>query len=173
MGAAGSTSDDHIFKHTNLRHKIENGSIGFPDSESLVIGGPKVNFFILWDNIFPIKLSLMRPNSSHSMDSNKKMAFNCRIRHGKTVVDNAFWMLMSRIRIFQRLLQHKAPVVNSLVMACLVLHNLLRIRYPTAQQEDFGQEGQPTIVRQGNDIPYEGCNAIGPAKHTMKTQCFE
>ena len=35
VGAAGSTSDAHIFKHTNLRHKIEDRSIGFPDSKSL------------------------------------------------------------------------------------------------------------------------------------------
>ena len=41
MGAAGSTSDDQIFKHTNLRHKIEDGSIGFPDSECLGIGGKR------------------------------------------------------------------------------------------------------------------------------------
>ena len=68
MGAAGSTSDDQIFKHTNLRHKIEDGSIGFPDSESLGIGGPKVNFFILGDDAFPLKLWLMRPYSSHTMD---------------------------------------------------------------------------------------------------------
>ena len=46
MGEAGSTSDAQIFKHTDLRHKIEDCSIGFPDSESLGIGGPKVNFFI-------------------------------------------------------------------------------------------------------------------------------
>ena len=44
VGAAGSTSDAQIFKHTDLRHKIEDGSIGFPDSESLGIGGPNVNF---------------------------------------------------------------------------------------------------------------------------------
>ena len=50
MGAAGSISDAQIFKHTDLRHKIEDGSIGFPDSESLGIGGPKVNFFLLRDN---------------------------------------------------------------------------------------------------------------------------
>ena len=31
MGAAGSTSDAEIFKHTDLRHK----NVGFPDSESL------------------------------------------------------------------------------------------------------------------------------------------
>ena len=44
VGAAGSSSDARIFKHCNLRHKIEEGSIGFPESESLGIGGPKVNF---------------------------------------------------------------------------------------------------------------------------------
>ena len=129
MGAAGSTSDDQIFKHTNLRHKIEDTSIG--------IGGPKVNFFILRDDAFPLKLWLMRPYSSCSMDL-KEMVFNYRIRWGRTVVENAFGMLTSRFRIFQRPLQQVLPVVNRVVMACIVLHSLLRIRYPTAQQEDFG-----------------------------------
>ena len=55
-------------------------------------------------------------------------------------------------------------MVNGVVMACLVLHNLLRIRYPTAQQEDFGGEGQRLIVLEGNDIPYDGCNVIEAAK---------
>ena len=44
MGAAGSTSDAQIFKHTDFMHKIEDTSIGFPDSESMGIGGPIVNF---------------------------------------------------------------------------------------------------------------------------------
>ena len=137
MGTTGSTSDVQIFKHTNLRHKIGDGSIGFPDSEYLEIGGLKVNFFILEDDAFPLKLWLMRPYSSRSMDL-KEMVFNYRIRRGRTVVENAFRMLTSRIRIFQSPLQPEPQVVNRVVMACLVLHNLLRIRYPTAQQEDFG-----------------------------------
>ena len=45
--AVVSTSDAQIFKHSDLRHKIEDGSISFPDSESLGMGGPKVNFFLL------------------------------------------------------------------------------------------------------------------------------
>ena len=165
MGAAGSTSDDQIFKHTNLRHKIEDGSIGFPDSESLGIGGPKVNFFIFGEDVFPLKLWLMRPYSSRSMDF-KEMVFNYRIRRGRTVVESAFGMLTSRFRIFQRPLQQELPVVNRVVMAYIVLHSLLKIRYPTAQQEDLGggEGGQPTIVLEGNDIAYEGCNAIGAAK---------
>ena len=140
VGAAGSTSDAQIFKHTDLRHKIQHSSISFPESESLVIGGPKVNFFLLGDDTFPLILWLMRPYSSHSMDW-KEMVFNYRIRQGRTVVENAFRILTSCFRIFQSPLQQEPQVVNRVVMACLVLHNLLRIRYPTAQQEDFGGGG--------------------------------
>ena len=48
--AAGSRSDAQTFKHSDLRHKIEDGSIGFPEREPLGIGGPNVNFFILGDD---------------------------------------------------------------------------------------------------------------------------
>ena len=71
---------------------------------------------------------------------------------------------MSRFRIFQRPMQQEPHVVARVVMACLVLHNLLRIRYPTGQQDDFGAEGQPPIVMEGNDIPHEGRNPLEAAK---------
>ena len=68
VGAAGSSSDAQIFKHSDLQHKIEDGSIGFPKRESMRIGGPKVNFFILGDDAFPLKLWLMKPYSRRGMD---------------------------------------------------------------------------------------------------------
>ena len=90
-----------------------------------------MTFFILGDDIFPLKPWLMWPYSSRSMDL-KEMVFNYRISRGRSVVENAFGMLTSRFRIFQRPLQQEVPVVSRVVMACLVLCNLLRIRYPTA-----------------------------------------
>ena len=57
----GKTGQAQIFKHCDLRHKIEDGSIGFPESESLGIGGLKVKFFNLGDDTFPLKLWLMKP----------------------------------------------------------------------------------------------------------------
>ena len=128
------SQNKHFFKHIELRHKIEDDSIGYPQSKSLGIG--RQNFFILRDNTFPLKLWLMMPYPSHTMDL-KEMVFTYRIRCGRTVLGNAFWMLTSRFRIFQSLLQQEFLVVNRVVMACLVLHNLLRIRYSTAHQEDF------------------------------------
>ena len=55
-------------------------------------------------------------------------------------------------------------MVERVVMACLVLHNLLRMRYPTGQQDGFGAEGQDPIVLEGNDIPHEGRNPLEAAK---------
>ena len=71
---------------------------------------------------------------------------------------------MSQFRIFQSQMQQEPLVVATVVMACLVLHNLLRIRYPTGQLDDFGGEGQPPILLEGNDIPHEGRNPLGAAK---------
>ena len=69
LGAAGSSSDAQIFKHSDLRHKIEDGTIGFPESEALVNDGLKVNYFILED-AFPLKLWHMKPYSRRGMDLN-------------------------------------------------------------------------------------------------------
>ena len=66
------------FQAHQFKAQIKDGSIGFPDSESLGIGGPKVNFFLLGDDAFPLMLWLMRPYSSHSMDL-KETVFKYRI----------------------------------------------------------------------------------------------
>ena len=50
------------------------------------------------------------------------------------------------------------------VIACPVLHKLLRIRYPAGQQADSGGEGQLPIVLEDTDIPYDGCHTMAAAK---------
>ena len=154
LGAAGSSSDAQSFKHSDLRHKIEDGTISFPENESLVDDGPKVNYFILRDDAFPLKLWLMKPYSRRGMDLNQRV-FNYRLSRGRRVVEKAFGILTSCFRIFQRPMQQEPPMVPRVVMACLVLHYLLRMRYPTGQQDDFGADGQPPIVLESNDIPHE------------------
>ena len=54
-------------------------------------------------------------------------------------------------------------MVNRVFMACLILHNLLRLRYP--QHEDIGGEGQRTVVLEGNDI--FGVNALRRKLHQL------
>ena len=59
VGAVGSSSDGQIFKHSELRQKLEDGTIGFPEAAPLVPDGPLVNYFILGDDAFPVKTWLM------------------------------------------------------------------------------------------------------------------
>ena len=82
LGIARSSSDAQIFKHSDLRYKIEDGTIGFPENESLVDDGPKVHYFILGDNAFLLKLWLMMPYSRRGMDLNQTM-FNYRLSRAK------------------------------------------------------------------------------------------
>ena len=105
-GAVRTSSNARIFKHSDMRHKIEDGIIGFGESEPLGIGGPKVSFFILWDDAFPFKFWLMKPYTRHGMDLEERV-FNYSISWGRRVMANAFGTLMSCFRIFQSLLQQK------------------------------------------------------------------
>ena len=93
-----SSSDAQIFKH-----KIEDGNIGFLGSESLVADGPRVKFFILGDDAFPLKLWLMKPYLTCGMDLNQRV-FNYSFSRGRRVVENAFGILTSHFRVFQRLM---------------------------------------------------------------------
>ena len=163
LGAVGSSSDAQIFKHSDLRHKIEDGTIGFPESESLVDDGPKVNYFILGDDAFPLMFWIMKPYSRRGMDLNQRV-FNYRLSQGRRVVENAFGILTSRFWIFQRPMQQEPPVVTRVVTVYLVFRNLLRMRYPTGQQDDFGADGQPPIVLEGNGISHEGRNPLEAVK---------
>ena len=89
LGAAGSSPDAQIFKHSDLRHRIEDGIISFPESESLVDDGPKVNYFIFGDDVFPLELWLMKPYSRRGMDLNQRV-FNYRLSRERRVGENAF-----------------------------------------------------------------------------------
>ena len=105
----------------------------------------------------------MKPFSRRGMDLNHRV-FNYRLSRGRRVVENAFGILTSCFRIFQRPMQQEPPVVARVVMSCLMLHNLLKMRYPKGQQDDFGADGQPPVVLEDNDIPHEGRNPLEAAK---------
>ena len=60
-GTAGSYSDAQIFNASQLKRKIEDGRIGFPDPAPITQGGRDVPYFILADDAFALKTWLMKP----------------------------------------------------------------------------------------------------------------
>ena len=55
VGTEGSCSDAQIFNASQLKRRIEDGRIGFPDPAPITQGGRDVPYFILADDAFALK----------------------------------------------------------------------------------------------------------------------
>lgn len=64
------------------------------------------------------------------------------------VVENAFGILAARFQVLLTTMRQKPDTVSSVVLDCVCLHSLMRIRYPAVQNADLDQEDQ-----QHNVIP--------------------
>ena len=51
VGSSGSSSDAQIFNQSELKEKIEDGTLGLPPAEPLGEGGPPVHYFLLGDDV--------------------------------------------------------------------------------------------------------------------------
>ena len=60
-GTEGSCSDTQIFNASQLKRRIEDGRIGFPDPAPITQGVRDVPYFILEDDAFALKTWLMKP----------------------------------------------------------------------------------------------------------------
>ena len=135
-GTAGSCSDAQIFNASQLKRRIEDGRIGFPDPAPITQGGQDVPYFILADDAFAVKTWLMKPYGRRMLTRKERIA-NYRISRGRRVVENAFGILVSRFRVMRTTTELPPETVREVVFTCVVLHNILRSQY---QGQHGGQE---------------------------------
>jgi hypothetical protein len=56
-------------------------------------------------------------------------------------VENAFGILANRFQCLLTTLKQEPQTVQSMSLACVCLHNLMRIRYPALQNAEIDREG--------------------------------
>ena len=154
-GTAGSCSDAQIFNACQLKRRIEDGRIGFPDPAPITQGGRDVPYFILADDAFALKTWLMKPYGRRMLTREERIA-NYRISRARRVVENAFGILVSRFRVMLTTIDLPPETVRDVVMTCVVLHNILRSQY---QGQHGGQEPGDD---EDDDVPGD-CRLIGGA----------
>lgn len=118
VGSNGTVSDGGIFRKCSLFTALENGLL--PD-----------NGVIVGDDAFPLKTYLMKPYSGNNLSYDQKI-FNYRLSRSRRISENAFGILVSRFRIFERPIACKVETVDKIVRAACVLHNWLSTNYKAA-----------------------------------------
>ncbi|KAJ8952034.1 hypothetical protein NQ318_023475, partial [Aromia moschata] len=107
---------DAIYESQRIYKVIENGLL--PD------GG-----FIVGDDAFPLIIYLMKPYLKVAL-SEEHTIFNYRLSPARRIVENAFRILVSRFRIFEKPVACLAQTVYTIIKACCAIHNYLRIISP-------------------------------------------
>ena len=74
----------------------------------------------------------MKPFPGRILQRDEKV-YNYRICRGRRVVENAFGIMANRFRCLHSPLTQKLAYIRRIVAACVVLHNLIRHRFPHDQ----------------------------------------
>lgn len=146
VGASGNASDGGVFKNCSIHEQLENGLL---PEDGVIVG----------DAAFPLKTYLLKPYPGVNLSAEEKI-FNYRLSRARRIVENAFGILVSRFRIFEKAIPTNLNTVDAIIFATCALHNWLRKKsksYITATCID--REGQD-----GNIIPGLWRHEITPLK---------
>ena len=87
------------------------------------------------DEAFPLQRHLLRPYPGREL-SMEQQAFNYRLSRARRIVESAFGLLSNRWRIFDSKIDLKPEVINQVIKACCVLHNIVQRNSESNPGED-------------------------------------
>ena len=139
VGADGRASDGQIFNVSELKECLVDGSINLPDAEPLPNDDRDFPYFLVGDDAFALRSYMMKPYGHRELNRAQRI-FNYRLSRGRRVVENAFGIMASRWRCLLHTLCQGPEVVRTIVETCVVLHNLMRLRFPGIQNRHLDVE---------------------------------
>ncbi len=140
-GTPGSTCDASVFDDSTLKAACEDGRINFPAAEPLPNDIKDMPYFFVGDDAFSLREWMMKPHSRQGMSHHERI-FNYRLSRARRIVENAFGILVNRFRCFTTTMAAQPEQVRQITLACCVLHNLMRIRYPSQQNAALDKEDE-------------------------------
>lgn len=126
LGNYGSNNDSGVLANSEMGEMIEAHKMGIPKPvKHMTCDFDPLPYFLVGDEIFPLKTWLMRPYPG-TLDKEQKI-FNYRLSRARRTIENAFGILCARWRIFYTPIRSNVENVENYVLACLTLHNYLRL----------------------------------------------
>ena len=124
IGNYGRDNDAAIFSQTEFAMGFEAGNFPVPEPSS--VGGYALPYVLVGDDIFPLKMWLMKPFPGKSQ-TEVQAIYNYRLSRCRRIVENSFGIMVARWRIFRRPIRANVETVDSLVQACVSLRNYLQL----------------------------------------------
>lgn len=135
IGASGKCSDGGVFQRTPFFRKLQ---------ENLLPPGG----FLVGDDAFTLSTTLLKPYK-HSPLTYQQKIFNYRLSRARRIVENAFGILVSRFRIFQRPIEADIKVTDKIIRTACALHNWLRkssLTYITREAVDYEDIDRGVVI---------------------------
>ena len=156
VGINRSSSDVQIFNKSQLRAGNINGTLQVPASEPLPADDRPMPYFLIGNDAFSFCTWLMKPFSGRMLPDDQRI-FIYRLSDAHSVEENAFDIMDNRFGCVLTTMNRSKDTVTSIVLACCVLHNIMRIQYPGVHNAIVNYEDEhhrlvPRQWRQGVNL---------------------
>lgn len=127
VGANGRISDGGVLKNTIFWQKLSQNQLNIPNARELPGSNKTFPYVFVGDEAFQLQPNFMKPYNRAVLTDEKRI-FNYRLSRARRIVENAFGILTSRFKIFQKNINFEPHKARKIVMACCHLHNYLSTR---------------------------------------------
>lgn len=103
VGANGRISDGRVLKNTIFWQKLSQNQLNIPDARELPGSNKMFPYVFVGDEAFQLLPNFMKPYNRAVLTDEKRI-FNHRLSRARRIVENAFGILTSRFKIFQKIL---------------------------------------------------------------------
>ncbi|XP_051170914.1 uncharacterized protein LOC127287835 [Leptopilina boulardi] len=150
VGEMGSNNDAGIFNESPIGQCMKQQQLHLPKGVAKLPGSEETtSAMFLGDEIFPISKNFIVPYGGINLDEASRI-FNYRLSRARRVIENAFGILVARWRIFKRILELEVDCIDTIILATICLHNLLRTK-DELENPPAIQYCTPRFVDQEND----------------------
>ncbi|KAM4030026.1 uncharacterized protein ACNLHF_022055 [Anomaloglossus baeobatrachus] len=130
IGAYGRTNDSRVFKESNMGKCLYSSGLNIPPSRPLPgTEGPSLPLVLVGDEAFQLGTNLMKPYSSRNLNTSRRI-FNYRLSRARRYVECTFGLMTAKWRVLLTAMQLKPENVDSVVKACVTLHNFVARQEP-------------------------------------------
>ncbi|XP_069800081.1 putative nuclease HARBI1 [Dendropsophus ebraccatus] len=122
VGRNGRLSDGGVFDRSRLAYLLRSNALAIPSNDQTKAN---MNFVFLADDAFPLGPHVMKPYPQRLLTDERRI-YNYCLSRGRRVVENAFGIMGNRFRILHSPINLQPWKIDSVILACCVLHNFLR-----------------------------------------------